>query len=795
MNNKRTNSLFIICILIFSGLSLFAQERNYWISHISYHADIKAIVQTNDIIYALTDGKLFIYNNSDDSLEEYIKYNGGNSDIQHIAYNKKYECLVITRVDGLIELLYSNNNYKEIFNLKDYAEQNIDKTINHVFMTDDFAYLSTNFGFMTINLDKVEIKETGIFYKKFYSISSLNDELYATTEDGVYAVDINNNIQDISNWEKFSVSAHYNGNTQYNFEDKSLKNVLAFAEKLYFIIPDTAIYVMNSPTEVTTFQAGNNPQLMYKTDNEHLIVTETNAYWDYENHTQYKKVSIEDVEYIIPNGSKQNEYWVSKSGYNLSLIKTNESDYEFLKSWISPQGPVSNYSFSQTIQNGKLIVTGGGFHYNREGRAASLSILNTSNSSWTNIYPNTISEVSGFYSRDLVYAISDPSNSDRIFASSWGEGLYEFENNRLKTIHDKTNSSIEELVADIEGAEYRTTRVSGMDYDNSGNLWLLNSMVEGIVKVYTKSGSWEKIVYPQISYMQTNPKSILIDRYSNKWIITLGRDEGYSNYIFVFNENGTISNTSDDKYKYQDTFINQNGNALSVVDINCIAEDNNGTIWVGTNIGPFYISNSSNIANQSGNIVFNKPMIERGSESSSVIGLLENVVVNSIAVDGANRKWIGTQNIGVFLLSADRKEVLASFNADNSPLPSNNIISLSVNPQSGDVYIGTDKGLMAYKSGVTQGSESFSDVYVYPNPVHPDYSGLITVTGLMTNSRVKITDVKGNLIIEGKSSGGQFVWDGLNGKGRRVDTGIYLVFGSSEDGSEGVVTKIMFIKE
>jgi Two component regulator propeller. len=320
-------------------------------------------------------------------------------------------------------------------------------------------------------------------------------------------------------------------------------------------------------------------------------------------------------------------------------------------------------------------------------------------------------------------------------------------------------------------------------------------MVEGIVKVYTKSGSWEKIVYPQISYMQTNPKSILIDRYSNKWIITLGRDEGYSNYIFVFNENGTISNTSDDKYKYQDTFINQNGNALSVVDINCIAEDNNGTIWVGTNIGPFYISNSSNIANQSGNIVFNKPMIERGSESSSVIGLLENVVVNSIAVDGANRKWIGTQNIGVFLLSADRKEVLASFNADNSPLPSNNIISLSVNPQSGDVYIGTDKGLMAYKSGVTQGSESFSDVYVYPNPVHPDYSGLITVTGLMTNSRVKITDVKGNLIIEGKSSGGQFVWDGLNGKGRRVDTGIYLVFGSSEDGSEGVVTKIMFIKE
>ncbi len=432
MNNKRIGYFFIILLLVFSPLHLSSQEKGTWISHICYSNDIENIVQVGDIIYALTDGKLFIYNDTDDSLEEYIKSGGGNSDIKHIAYNKKHNCLFITRSDGIIELLYGDMTYKEIYNLKNYSEQNIDKTINHVFMSDDLAYLSTNFGFMTINLDKVEIKGTGIFYKKFNSMCTFDGKLYAAREDGVYAADINSNIQDASVWNKILVSYYYSGDAKYNFTDSNLKNVLVFQDKLYFIYPDTAVYVMNTPTEVVTVQAGNSPQSMYNTDNGHLLIINSNSCWDYENPTQYKKIDIDNLRYIIPNGSKQSEYWLSSSGNNLSLVKISDSNIEYLKRWKAPAGPASNYPFSQTMQNGQLIVTGGGFHYDREFRPASLSILNTSANTWQNIYANTINQQSGVLSQDFVYAISDPSNTNHIFASSWGEGLYEFEGNTFK---------------------------------------------------------------------------------------------------------------------------------------------------------------------------------------------------------------------------------------------------------------------------------------------------------------------------------------------------------------------------
>ena len=169
------------------------------------------------------------------------------------------------------------------------------------------------------------------------------------------------------------------------------------------------------------------------------------------------------------------------------------------------------------------------------------------------------------------------------------------------------------------------------------------------------------------------------------------------------------------------------------------------------------------------------------------------MAINAIAIDGANRKWIATQTSGVYLISSDNQETLEHFTLDNSPLPSNNVISLAIDSHNGTVYIGTERGLMAYGGVSTQGSESFSNVYAYPNPVRPGYEGSVVITGLQTNSRVKITDLKGNLINEGRSLGGQYSWNLQNGRGRRVDSGIYLLFGSSEDGSEGVATKIMVV--
>ncbi|MDL2214881.1 hypothetical protein LJC00_01670 [Dysgonomonas sp. OttesenSCG-928-M03] len=768
-----------------------AQNGKDWISHISYAADITSLAQSEDRIYALTDGKLFIYNNSDNSLEEYIKYKGGNIDITHMAYNKKQKCLFLTRSDANIELLFEDGSYSEIPDLKNYSSGQItDKTINSVFMDDDCAYLSTNFGFVTVNIVKKEIKETGLFNFKFYSVSSYNNRLYATSEKGIFTVDMSENVQDFINWEEFKVSDYYKEN-DYKFKDSDVKNIVLFQEKLHFLFPDSAVYIMESSESVKGILKGAKPLVMYTSSNDHLMILNREKFWEYTDLSTQNSVNINALTYIIPDESKQHEYWLSSSGSNLSQAKISENNLEYLQQYITLSGPASNYPFSQTMESNQLIVAGGGFYYDRYRFPASVSIWK--NNKWFNIYPSQINQESGVYTLDFGYAISDPSNPNHIFASSWGDGLYEFEDGHFKNRYDKTNTN--NVIEEIQKEDgWTTTRIGGMAYDKNGNLWMVNSGVKNIVKVYLKNGTWEKLYYPEIdgTTVDTNSKKIYIDRYSNKWVISYAGEN--RNYLLVFDDNGSISDTSDDKYKtlHNGGFTDKNGNKIDIWMIHDITEDNYGNIWLSTDIGPYWIANSKNITSKD-KITLNRITIDKQTGSGSVTGLLENAAVNSIAIDGAGRKWIATQTSGAFLLSADNSEILEHFDTENSPLPSNNIVSLSIDAN-GYVYFGSERGLMSYRAGATQGTEDFSNVYVYPNPVRPDYSGIITVTGLKSDSHIKITDVKGNLIIEGKSLGGQFIWDGINAKGRRVDTGVYLVFGSTENGSEGVVTKIMVVK-
>ena len=783
MVNKRIYSLFIILCLFF--IPATAQEANRWASQISYLNDIQSINQNGNIIYSLTDGKLFSYNNSDESIEPYIKIDGGNTDIKHIIYSSKHKCLVITRSDANIELLYDDKSYVNIPDLKNTI-QNIDKTINKVSLYDDYAYIATNFGFLTINLSKKEVKESGVFNVPFYSILAYENKLYAATKDGILYINLTDNVQDFNSWSTLEVSIHYTDHTEKDstFTDSEIRDIVAFKNQLHFFVPQKGIFRMENSTSVKSVLNGNGINSMEYTNNDHLIVLGTNVFWDFEDINKSTKINIDEITSIIPNANKSGEYWASSSGNNLSLIKINGNSYEYIKRWIVPSGPVSNYPFSLTLQNRQLLVTGGGFYLDRMGKPASISIYK--DSKWTNIYPGDISGPSGFISQDIVYAISEPTNQNHIFASSWGEGLYEFEGTKFQNIYDESNSTIEPIPL------FNYRRVSGMVFDKSNNLWLLNSMVENIIKVRLKSGEWTQLYYPEIAKASTNPKNIVIDRYSNKWVTSIGDDA----YLFIFNDNGTIGNTSDDKTIYisktsNTPFVDQDGKRLTISAIYAITEDVNGNFWVGTDIGPFVVYSSSNIFSK--NVVFNKIKIEKESGSNAVTGLLEGVVINAIAIDGANRKWIATQTSGVYLISADNQETLEHFTLDNSPLPSNNVISLAIDSHNGTVYIGTERGLMSYGGVATEGSENFSNVYAYPNPVRPNYEGSVTVTGLQTNSRVKITDLKGNLINEGRSLGGQYSWNMQNARGRRVDSGIYLVFGSSEDGSEGVVTKIMVV--
>jgi hypothetical protein len=311
-------------------------------------------------------------------------------------------------------------------------------------------------------------------------------------------------------------------------------------------------------------------------------------------------------------------------------------------------------------------------------------------------------------------------------------------------------------------------------------MWGLVSGVTNPLFVKTKNNEWYNFQLSPTQHFHFD--EILIDQYNQKWGI-MGRKNG----LFVFSDNNTISNTDDDQYKLLNMSLG-NGN-LPSLDIYCFAEDLNGEIWVGTDkgIGVFYNPSSVFSGN---NFDAQQILITEGEYGQY---LLNEEQVKCITIDGANRKWIGTEKSGVFLLSEDGLDQIMHFTKENSPLFSNNIIDIAINPENGEVFIGTEKGLISYRSDATNGATTQSTTKVFPNPVRETYNGIIAISGLVTDANIKITDIDGNLVFEDFAKGGQASWSGKNKNGDRVSTGVYLVFSTDINGLEKIVSKILFI--
>jgi ligand-binding sensor domain-containing protein len=324
--------------------------------------------------------------------------------------------------------------------------------------------------------------------------------------------------------------------------------------------------------------------------------------------------------------------------------------------------------------------------------------------------------------------------------------------------------------------------IFGQAFDQNGNLWITNCNVTNPLSVKINDGTWKSFNFSNLG-LGANPTigQIIINQYNQKWMV-LPRGGG----ILVFDENGTWS-TGDDKMKKLNAGIG-NGN-LPSNEIECLAEDKDGEIWVGTDKGIAVFYCPDQVFSASG-CEAQQIFIEQDGHTQL---LLETEVVTCIAVDGANRKWIGTMNSGVYLMSADGTSQIDHFTVDNSPLLSNEIRSIVIHPKTGEVFFGTAEGIISYRNDATEGLEDYTDVYVFPNPVQPGYEGPIAITGLVENANVKITDISGGLVYQTKSLGGQAIWYGKNFKGEKAHSGVYLVFCSNDDGSKTYVTKILLV--
>jgi len=470
--------------------------------------------------------------------------------------------------------------------------------------------------------------------------------------------------------------------------------------------------------------------------------------------------------------------------YPTSLPDEDNSDYDKyidIVKTLKPGGPHTNYFGFMLFTYNRLYTCNGDYNY-----SSPIQILN--NNEWTIYQHEGISEQTGVSFQGSFCLDVDPSNTEHVFAGS-RNGLYEYLNGKFVKYYDHSNSPIEPF----DGVNKEYQLVTGTKFDQKGNLWVLNSSAPTTALMKYTNGTFTKMNHSELMKLNRGQlqnrsngelSKIIIDSKGVMWFVN-------NNWVLpaIYQYN-----TDNDEIIAYENIVNQDGTRLNIQEgIRCVAEDLEHNIWVGSSVGPFMLE-SSEI--EDGGSIFTQVKVPRNDGTNYADYLLTGIDISSIAIDGGNRKWIGTFNNGVYLISADNMTQIHHFTTDNSKLLSNTIMSIAINPTSGEVFFGTDKGLCSYISDATAtNSEMTTDnVWAYPNPVEPGYTGPITITGLSLNADIKILSANGAIVNEGHSNGGTYVWDGCDQKGMRVASGIYMVATATSKGEKGTVCKIAIVR-
>lgn len=745
----------------------------------SSHSSATKVILTSEKVYCVTTGGLFTYDRHDNSLQKITGINGlSDVGIHTAGYGEESEMIIIAYENSNLDLISGN----EIYNLSAIKRKQIpaDKTINNILFVGQTAYLSCGFGIVAVNLDKREIKDTYYIgdngaYLAVNDMAFDGQFLYAATENGIYKADINSsNLQDYNNWNKdnsipFSdeefdqleffnntlIASHREGNGNnelFILENSTWSNFPTSYDKIRDISVSSGILNITYENEINFY-------------NSSLTLVEEISTYKFESYTA-NNISPQSVSI-----DEQGNIWIADSKNSLVEISGNNATS------IKPKGPTDNNVFALSSNGRDIWLSSGGRSavWNNIYINAQFQLLR--DGKWKPFNGNTISEMGNLH--DIVCVTADPNDPDHVFAASWGAGVFEFQDGEFVARYNNFNSSLQTALP--ESPEDPYVRISDLKFDSDGNLWVTNSLVGKPISVFTKNREWQSFALDDVT-SDLDVGQMVITADNDQWIVlprghdlAVRKEDGSADMrldLIAYFTNGTDQRTT------------------SMNDIYSIAIDDKGAIWFGTSVGVGVIYDPEDVWT-SNPFYASQPGLNEGD--GIYHPLLSSEVVTAIAIDGANRKWFGTKNSGVYLISEDGEEELAHFTSSNSPLFSNEITSIAINGKTGEVFFGTTKGLISYQGDATEGNSAFADVYAFPNPVRENYEGDIVISGLVDDTDVKITDISGNLVHETTSLGGQATWDGKNLHGNKVSTGVYIVFGNDPSGEKTFTTKILFI--
>jgi hypothetical protein len=757
--------------LPFIGISQIAVE--HWQDHLPYNKAID-IANAKTRVYAATPYALMYIDQKDNSLHKISKANGlSDVGISSIAYSEKANTLVIGYTNGNIDFLIDDN----IINLSDIKRKSIygSKSINNILVIDDKAYLSCGFGIVKIDLSRQEIENTYFIgseasYLNVYDLTFTNNTLYAATEKGIKYANINDNLPDYKVWSDYyyypdstqpviNIETFYasliiilkKNNTKYVYQltpaDSSFNKIPLISQNLLTINTLNKNFSISYINELDIFDK-----------NLNRIKQITNLHtpsWNWYSIQSNQTILIDDTIWWADN----------HCGIAKQIDSTTLEKYYV-------NGPSSADAYDISSAGGNVWVAKGGLNISGGNLWNSAEIYAYLNNTWTTLNKSTDTILNV---HDMITVAVNPLNPKEVFTGSWNGGVFQFEGTTCKNRYTEKNSSLEIFYgSDI--------KVRDLQFDSQGNLWVLNPGVNDPVSVRMTDGTWKHFSYGNISQ---DLRHFVIDKNDVKWVF-LGKGKG----LLVFDNGSDPLDESDDHVRHLN--IVDEGGGIITNNIYSITADHDGVIWIGTDQGIMTYFHPENVFSED---LFpaDRVLIDLGDGTAQY--LMKYETVTALAVDGADRKWVGTANSGVFLLSKDGTQEIKHFTAENSPLLSNNVSSIAIDGVSGEVFFVTDKGIISYRSDSTEGEQTFlKDTYVFPNPVKSNYSGLISLIGLVNFAHVTITDIAGNVVYATTAKGGMATWDGKNFDGKKVATGVYLAFCTNDDGSQTKVLKILIVK-
>ena len=759
---------FILC-----AYTAGAQTKpiGYWDSFLPYNSSLSIATDGTTIFNACKQG-FYTYNTVKNELEPYSKVNGmSDIGVKCVGYDVGTSTAVLVYSDGNIDLFKDNTFY----NIPDLKIKTVsgNKTVYNVYTENGSAYLSTALGVIVIDLATHNFNETYQFIANggiasVVDFKGVGDSFYALTSIGLYRISKSNpDPQNFAEWQFVD-----NSHTYMNMASVNNSIYLSTSSKVYQLVNGAVQQIYKTDSIIQHIHAGLNC----------LFVSEyiTHNYGGYIEKIGPGNIPLDSFlcpgtpVQVIQIADADSNIWIADAYRGLQ-----QKNRLIRATYINVPGPVDVNSYDIYANNQNLWVTHGTYDdkYTPGGNFDGFS--NFTNGSWINYGRDKQPAFDTIF--DMVSIVKDETKGI-IYATSFQDGLVVLKpGDTIENIKD--NSIFDPSLAYLNCCGQR--QLLGLALDQSDNLWMSSAYDNQNNQLYVKTAdsSWYKFSVPGA----TNGGPVVVDDNGMVWFAGASASGAG---VGVYNPNHTISDKSDDSWYYLQTGVGY-GNLPSNI-VFSLAKDQNNNIWIGTNNGIGIVSNCNpSLAGSTASPCDAEIPVVQYDQYAGY--LFAGYNVRSIAVDGANRKWVGTDN-GVWLLSSDASKIVYNFTQDNSPLPSNHIQKIGIDKVTGDVYIGTDQGLVSYRSTATEGGTSNSNVTIFPDPVPSGYTGTIAIKGLVANADVRITDMSGELVYRTKALGGQAVWSGVDYKGHRPQSGVYLVFASGSDGNQVWSGKMVFLQ-